>query len=396
MIYSSGIKTFLFFLMVSSGLCCSSLGANNLSHGVKAPLKILVSVGYFPVLSETFIVNHLTGLIDRGHNITIHAHSPFPNSKMHPKITEYELLKKVYYKKLPSDIHEYDVILCEFGVLGDQFVRIKREKNLKAKIVTCFRGYDISGHVKSEGPKCYANLFSCGDLFLPASHYFVPLLTKMGCDLQKITVQLSSIDLDKFKLRTDFSDEVDKVRILTVSRLVEKKGTIYAIKAIAQLVNKYPNLEYVVVGDGNLKEKLKAEIRHLGMENRIKLLGWGNQDDVIHELNKADIFVLPSITATNGDEEGIPNALKEAMAVGLPVVSTEHAGISELVQNNESGFLVKQRDAEMLADRIEQLIVNPQLRRDMGRAGRAAVENTYDNDMLNDRLEQLLYQLMGV
>ena len=151
------------------------------------------------------------------------------------------------------------------------------------------------------------------------------------------------------------------IKILTVTRLVEKKGLEYSIKAIDKVMRKYSNIEYRIIGDGPLKEKLRILIKQHKLKNRIQLLGWMTQDEVHKYFAESHIFIHPSITAKNGDQEGTPTVLIEAPARGLPIVSTTHSGITELVQNGKSGFLVPERDVGELAEKFEYLIFHPEV-----------------------------------
>jgi len=143
-----------------------------------------------------------------------------------------------------------------------------------------------------------------------------------------------------------------------------------------------------IAGDGLLRDEYQALIKRLGVENRVTLLGALNQPEIVQLLDDCDIFLGPSITAPNGDQDAPTNVLKEAMALGLPVIATRHGGIPELVEDGVSGLLVPERDGGAIATAIVELIAHPERWPDMGRAGRSAVEARYDNDLLNDQLIQ--------
>lgn len=385
----------LLLLVMLSVVSVSIYGKKEKSGEVEErPLKILFALGCFPLLPETFIINQLTGLIDRGHDIAIYSSHP-GQSKVHPDVEKYKLLKRTYYGKLPSDMAKYDIILCQFGPLGKKFLKIKQELGLKAKIVTCFRGYDITQEVKEKGRHVYDTLFEKGDLFLPVCDYFKKIMIDLGCPREKIVVHHSAINLERFAYNNSNSTKSKNIRLVSVNRLVAKKGTMHAIKAVASLLKKYPNLQYHIMGDGIMRRQLLRLINQCRAGHAIKLLGWGNHDEVAKLLKTADIFLLPSLTDRTGNEEGIPNALKEAMAVGVPVISTHHAGIAELVEHGTSGFLVQPGNAVALAEKIEYLIKHQQERADMGLAARAIVEREYDTDILNDQLITLFYKLLS-
>jgi colanic acid/amylovoran biosynthesis glycosyltransferase len=144
------------------------------------------------------------------------------------------------------------------------------------------------------------------------------------------------------------------------------------------------------VGRGPLEAALQLAITQAGLDGAARLRGWQPQQAALAMIDRAHVLAQPSIVAANADEEGIPNVLKEAMALGLPVVATRHAGIPELVEDGVSGWLVPERNAEALAGALERLYRHPETWRRMGAAGRAVVERDYDIRRLNDRLEQLL------
>jgi colanic acid/amylovoran biosynthesis glycosyltransferase len=126
---------------------------------------------------------------------------------------------------------------------------------------------------------------------------------------------------------------------------------------------------------------------------QVKLLGWKNQTEVVQLLRDTHIFMAPSVTAEDGDQEGTPTVLMEALAQGLPVLSTRHSGIPEVVVEGESGYLVPERDVDALAERLENLLEHPEQWPAMGTAGRRHVEEHYDIDRLNDQLLSLYGKL---
>ena len=134
-------------------------------------------------------------------------------------------------------------------------------------------------------------------------------------------------------------------------------------------------------------------IQELNVGNLVKLLGWKQKTEVIDILNNSHILLAPSITAKNGDREGIPVALMEAMAMGLPVISSLHSGIPELVTDGISGFLIPERDVEGIAAKLNFLIEHPEMWSQMGKAGRAIVEANYDINKLNHRLLEIYQEL---
>lgn len=156
----------------------------------------------------------------------------------------------------------------------------------------------------------------------------------------------------------------------------------------------YPNIEYQIIGDGELKETLQQLIQSLDITDKVKLVGWKTQPEIIKILDQSDIFIAPSVTAKDGNQDAPVNTLKEAMIMGLPVIATTHGGIPELVEDGISGFLVPERDAEAIAKKLIDLIEHPAIWSSMGRAGRAYVESHYDMNKLNDELVEIYRQVM--
>jgi len=197
------------------------------------------------------------------------------------------------------------------------------------------------------------------------------------------------MDINFFNFRERYLRDRSLVKLLTIARMVEKKGLEYAIKAVSRVAQKYSNIEYNIIGDGILRSRLENLIKGLGISDKINLLGWKTQEELKSLLQEAHIFILTSVTAGDGDMEGQGLVLQEAQAVGLPVLSTLHNGIPEGVIDGKSGFLVPERDVDALVKKLEYLIEHPELWPEMGRYGRKFVEERYDIQKLNQRLVKI-------
>ena len=290
--------------------------------------------------------------------------------------------------------HECDIVHCHFGPNGDLGALLKSVGAVRGKVVTTFHGYDLSNYLRAKGSNAYDSLFRTGDLFLPISERWKEELVELGCNENKIVVHRMGVDLGSFAFSPRQLRDDGRIQLLTVARLVEKKGVRYGIQAVAKLLDQYQRIEYRIVGDGPLKDDIGRLIDELGIGDRVKLLGWKRQAETIELMKEAHIFLAPSVTGGDGGQEGIPVALMEALAQGLPVVSTQHGGIPELIQDGKSGFLVPERDVDALARKLEYLIQHPEIWPEMGRAGRDYVEMYYDIDKLNDRLVGLFQRLL--
>jgi glycosyltransferase involved in cell wall biosynthesis len=174
------------------------------------------------------------------------------------------------------------------------------------------------------------------------------------------------------------SPQPEKPILLAVGQLKERKGFRYLVQACRVLVDRGYDLECHIVGEGPLRADLEAQIRQLSLEGIVRLYGSLPHHEVIEQYQEAAAFVLPAVLGGDGDRDGIPNVILEAMAMELPVVSTAHSGIPEVVQDGYNGLLVQPADEVALADAIASLLHNPELRRQLGQNGCRMVNEKFD------------------
>jgi glycosyltransferase involved in cell wall biosynthesis len=163
-----------------------------------------------------------------------------------------------------------------------------------------------------------------------------------------------------------------------VGQLKEKKGFQYLLQACMILKSKDYMFNCQIIGEGNLRQELERQIHELSLENLVTLRGALPHESVIQEYQHSTLFVLPCITGSDGDRDGIPNVILEAMAMQLPVISTHHSGIPEVIKSGVNGLLVPPADVQSLADAIAQLLDNPSLRTQLGRRGRQTVTEQFN------------------
>ncbi len=353
-------------------------------------LKILVATNIFPKSSETFVMNHIVHLLKQGHDVSIYANKK--NKKaMRNVVLQHKIIFKTYIHKIPRDIGSFDIILCQFGMHGKKFAALKTSRNLKAKVVTFFRGNDISRR-KYLKRSFYAPLFKQGDLFIPICEFFKRRLISMGAPKEKMVVLHDAIDCTQFSFSSHPCTN-DDINLITIARLVEKKGIADALRALQKVVKRFPKTKLTIVGDGLLKSKLQALTKQLALTNNVQFTGWLPPNKIPQLLAQSHIFVLPCRTAKNHDQDGTPNSIIEAMACGLPIVSTSVSGIPEVVQDGRNGFLVPARAPSLLAQKIEYLIEHPEIREDFGREGRTRVETIFNINHNIKILEDIFYEL---
>jgi glycosyltransferase involved in cell wall biosynthesis/ubiquinone/menaquinone biosynthesis C-methylase UbiE len=244
--------------------------------------------------------------------------------------------------------HAYDLFIANTGALGET-----RDNRLKLLVERAARVIAISEFNKRF------------------------LLERAGADFaSKIDVIHCAIDTERF-IPVDRSRS-ELFTILSVGRFVEKKGHEFLLKAFAKVIDSQADARIRLVGEGPLKPAMIELCKELGLEEKVEFLGNIPSEQVLEEMQKADAFVLHSLTAANGDMEGIPVSLMEASAVGLPVISTQHSGIPELVIDGTTGYLTYERDTDQLAAHILKFRESFDLRQRMGKAGSLYVRTKYN------------------
>lgn len=265
----------------------------------------------------------------------------------------------------------------------------------QGRLVTSFYGYDVSRHPRTHGTGVYRELFRRGDLFIVTTNSMRHEVIALGCPQDKIIKHYpAGIDLAKFVFRPRTARPGEPIILLTVARLVEKKGIAYALRAAAKAKQDYSNLEYWIVGEGPLREPLEVLVSELGLTETVRMFGAQTEAEVLRLLSQAHLFLLPSATGSDGDEDSSPIALLEAQAAGLPVLSTLHCGIPEIVLDGESGWLVPERDVDALAAKLCYLVERPQIWPKMGGKGRGFVEKYFSADRLSDRSVEIYQGLL--
>ncbi|HDZ2771734.1 TPA: glycosyltransferase, partial [Klebsiella pneumoniae] len=199
------------------------------------------------------------------------------------------------------------------------------------------------------------------------------------------------IDVDKYNTREKAEEQ--KI-ILHVARLVEKKGTSTLISAMRNISKNFPEYKLIIIGEGPLQEQLLEQAKGLNLENNISFLGAKSHAEVMQWMRKASLLVLPSITAKNGDAEGLGMVLLEAAATGVPLIGTNHGGIPEVIKDSINGYLVNENDADMLQDRISYLLNNDSVRHQMGRAARDVINRDFNIHIQSAKLEDIYQKLI--
>lgn len=398
-------------------------------------LRIAVLVPRFPMLSETFVNNHVTGLIDAGHDVTIvSAHDP-TDPITHEDISRYNLLGRTRYLHVPEfrariagllamlphlTLREilcgldprrhglaaaslkplfstsgmrglapgqFDIVHCHYGTTG--FTYLDLRDRLGAPLVTSFHGFDLTAFGPL-GRKAYARLFRIGDAFVANSRHTADSLARLGCPANKMHVIPAFLE-DRGIIPRGRLFDADHIRILTVARLVEEKGIQYALEAIQLLCAAGYRVRYTVVGDGPYRQVLQATARKLGIRDVVEFVGSLSHGAVYAQHRRADIFVLPSIPDQRGAVEAQGLVLQEAQLHRVPAVGSRLGGIPEVLDSGRAGVLFEAGNSRDLSEKLAALIDNPPLAERVAEAGMRYTRANYSKGALT-RSTEALYQ----
>lgn len=259
---------------------------------------------------------------------------------------------------LISKTFKPDIIHLHFGPNAIFFLDNYKVKK-SDRIFISYHGYDASRMLiqNHNYVRKLQKLHSIENIFpIVVSRDMYERMKSYNIPVDENYILYYGVQLGRF-FRSDYKNNTNKV-FIQVAGFTEKKGHIYTVKAFKTFLDKVENKnapKLVLVGEGPLLNSIKELVVDLGIENNVEFPGLLKIDDVIRLLDSADYFIHHSVTAANGDKEGIPNAIIEAMAMEMPIISTYHSGIPELVEHNENGYLTKEKDIVDLASKMEEI-----------------------------------------
>lgn len=389
-------------------------------------MKVAIITESFPKLSETFVVNHIKGLIDAGVQVRIFAWNRLDEGKVHPVVQEYKLQDLTTYQlafaagkwqrfiqgagliikhivPFPKAVlqalnffkfgkealnlqrlfevstfftkEQFDIIHCHFGTTAEKIAQYRGWGLLQAPLVTSFHGFDVDDPAIRKANR-YDYLKEVGALYISNSAYTRNRILELGFDEKKIKVLPVYFDTDYFRKKQKSSDTI--FHFLTVGRLVEFKGIEFSIRALALVKERFRvSFHYTIVGTGPLKEQLQLLIHELNMDDCIELAGHKTQDEILELMEASAVFLLTGVSATDGRVENQGLVIQEAQAMELPVIVSNVGGVAEGMINGQTGLLLEEKNIESIAEKIVYLYSNPEERIKMGKAGRAFVEEKY-------------------
>jgi colanic acid/amylovoran biosynthesis glycosyltransferase len=350
-------------------------------------LKIALLSPNKSAYSETFIKAHKELLEG---NIHYYYDGLLPNSlEKHGSLNKENLQQKLLYKFFSSfkskfTFNEFllyrsfkknkiQVVFAEFGTVGSNVTKISKALNIP--LIVHFHGYDAAHYATLiEYRDRYRAMFDYCSKVIAVSKVMISKLIENGCPAEKIKLNPYGPSNAFFNVIPNYESK----NILAVGRFVDKKAPYYLIMAMQRILKIIPEAKLTIAGNGPLQETCKNLSTYLGLENNIYFPGIINPNQLLKLMENSRCFVQHSITSEDGDMEGTPVGILEACAGGLPVVSTRHAGIPDVVINGQNGFIVEEHDVQEMSNSLIKLLQDKKLSESMGRNAQLYVRENFN------------------
>lgn len=404
-------------------------------------LNLAILVRMFPNIVQTYVLNHILSMKNAGIETLIVAESKSDQPKVHPSVIENKLLDNTIYINGELGHIAREVLLTPFtnrnylcavlkialsGIWVRHGLRYTLKSMVRARLLapgspdiihshslftsynylflreifsipfsTTFHGL-VPNNVKMlEGDKI-RKVLNAGDAFFVNTRFARKQLMELGCPQEKIHIIPQGTDTAEFSFRERKITSGMPINLLSVGRLSIEKGFHIAIRAIAGLKARYPDIEYRIVGSGLEEQNLKDMIESLGARDFISLCGPATTDELVNYYAMANIFILPSIDLRDGshtETQGV--VLQEAQASGIPVIASRTGGIPEVIKDHETGLLFDEEDEEGLARHIESLITDSALYHSISTQSRKNVEENFSIEVIRDKLINVYMKIIN-
>jgi glycosyltransferase involved in cell wall biosynthesis len=353
----------------------------------KGERRICVVTPYLPSLTETFITAHIMELPAKV--TVVHGWRPAIKDR-----TVLSLARLIYHKarrtltgaglelettaaylKVFRD-YKIDAVLAEYGGTGVLVMDAVEQSGIP--LIVHFHGYDASvNSVLEEHKDTYPRMFKIASAIIAVSRAMRCKLIELGAPEEKVHYNPYGVDCAQFS----GADPVAAPPLfLAVGRFTEKKAPQITVSAFARVLESCPEARLRMIGEGPLLEKCQKLVAELAIDDAVEFLGAQPHEVIKHEMQQARCLVQHSVVSASGDSEGTPLTILEAGATGLPVVSTRHAGIPDVVIEGVTGFLVDEHDAISMAQHMIRLAQEPELAGEMGRAARAHIQKDFSKE----------------
>lgn len=376
--------------------------AEQAASGTAGDVALCIATPNIDAYSETFIrahIEHLPGVvkvIGRGFQPSwdVTADRALLRTPMRALLRLLEVgagtgLASVAWSRLLAQALQrsgVEVVLAEYGPTGAAVAPACRQADVA--LVVHFHGFDASHQptldTYADG---YAEMFRVAAAIVVVSHDMRSRVLALGAPEDKVRLCPYGVDTAAFAAA---APESAPPRFLSVGRFVEKKAPHLAILAFERASRTEPSMRLTMVGDGQLLGACRHLVAALGLDDRVEFVGPLSSSAVAERMRSARAFVQHSVVAHDGDAEGLPVAVLEASASGLPVVATRHAGIPDAIEDGVTGLLADEDDIEAMADHLLRLAQEPEIAAEMGRRGRQRIIERFSQDQAIARLADVV------
>lgn len=286
------------------------------------------------------------------------------------------------------------ILHIHFGYHGIKFLRLKRV--LKIPMICSFYGTDVFmfPFQKKGNLKKLQNLFFHADAILVLGPYMKKSLINLGCPAEKIIIHHLGVVTQKIEFRERIISENKPLKFLLASSFVEKKGIDICLKALVK-VNHKIDFKVEIIGDGILKNEIIQLINQLNLQDKVTLHGYQKYEFMLNLAYSCDIFLQASKTSSKNDKEGTPMVLVDMMATGLPVISTRHSDIPEIVEEGITGFLAEENDVDSFARKIMEFWSKREQIPKLSKNCRIKIENDFDAQKQSIILEKIYCSILN-
>lgn len=286
-----------------------------------------------------------------------------------------------YFKK-----EKIQIVLAEYGFTGAMVSAACKISNIP--LIIHFHGTDAHNiKLVRKYQSLYKSTFAYASAVIVVSKDMENAIKKLGAPAERIHLLPYGVNTKMF---TSLKINITEKNFLSVGRFVEKKSPSSVIKAFKKVTEVYPDARLWMVGEGPLFKSSKELVSNLNLNKEVTFTGVLNQESIYQLMKQMCCFVQHSVTALNGDMEGTPNSILEAAAVGLPVVSTYHAGIKEAVIHEKTGFLVEEHDIDGMAGYMIKIAKDKTLAAELGKNGTAHIHANYNLDTNINKLDKII------
>jgi len=373
---------------------CSSFLKPEMLH-IYRQVKALRGVDTFVVTKEVqnaerFPFPDVEVIPKRRTNLLVHGWLKFVERR--PPIVyrgEYQTLDSLLER------HGADLMHIYFGHTGVHLLPFIKQWDKPC--VVSFHGADVA-HKQDikDYPAKLRRLFDAVPLVLARSQSLAERLIHLGCPPEKLRINRTGIPLDEFPFIDRQPPSDGKWRVVQACRLIPKKGVATSLRAFAIFKKDNPEAEFFIAGKGPLQPELEMLAAGLGIFKNVHFVGFLSQPKLRELYASSHLFLHPSETSPNQDQEGVPNSILEGMATGLPVAGTRHGGIPEAVDHGRTGLLVPEEDHVALANAMQEITHSPGLLAEMGLRARAAVIDRFEQDAQVDLLESFYEEAIAM